>query len=76
MQFKRKALLTIFENGGRMGNPRYTEDSQTTDSQNVLDGQSQVLLDDDHAGWRGEDETWREREGRNELKHVAGLGEL
>ena len=59
-----------------MGNPRYTEDSQTTDSQNVLDGQSQVLLDDDHAGWRGEDETWREREGRNELKHVAGLGEL
>ena len=43
MQFKRKALLTIFENGGRMGNPRYTEDSQTTDSQNVLDGQSQVL---------------------------------
>ena len=53
MQFKRKALLTIFENGGRMVNPRYTEDSQTTDSQNVLDGQSQVLLDDDHAGWRG-----------------------
>lgn len=47
----------------------------------VLAGQSEVLLDGSrgarqaaarHAG----DEQWAERQARNELKHVAGLGEL
>ncbi|NEG70036.1 GTPase HflX [Bifidobacterium choloepi] len=56
----------------------------------VLAGQSDVLLDDEQgehgdtaagrnggfAGSHAGDETWAEREARNELKHVAGLGEL
>lgn len=45
----------------------------------VLGEQSEVLLDD-HARGVGfdasGDEQWEEREGRNTLKHVEGLGEL
>lgn len=45
----------------------------------VLSGQSNVLLDDTRraAGWHEDsNQEWEEREARNELKHVAGLGEL
>ena len=45
----------------------------------VLSGQSNVLLDDTQraAGWHEDsNQEWEEREARNELKHVAGLGEL
>ncbi|RSX54273.1 GTPase HflX [Bifidobacterium goeldii] len=45
----------------------------------VLADQSDVLLDEhDHGVGVGErsDEIWEERESRNALKHVAGLGEL
>ena len=44
----------------------------------VLADQSDVLLDengDGHVGQRDAEE-WEERESRNQLKHVAGLGEL
>ena len=45
----------------------------------VLSGQSNVLPDDTQraAGWHEDsNQEWEEREARNELKHVAGLGEL
>ena len=45
----------------------------------VLSCQSNVLLDDTQraAGWHEDsNQEWEEREARNELKHVAGLGEL
>ena len=51
----------------------------------VLADQSEVLLDEhDRSGASGApgvpggpgDEVWEERESRNALKHVAGLGEL
>ena len=45
----------------------------------VLAGQSEVLLDDSQraTGWHEDaNQEWEEREARNELKHVAGLGEL
>ena len=41
----------------------------------VLADQSDVLLEEGHADG-AESEIWRERESRNELKHVIGLGEL
>ena len=41
----------------------------------VLADRSDVLLEDGGADGAG-DEIWRERASRNELKHVAGLGEL
>ena len=43
----------------------------------VLAGQSEVLLDDSQraTGWHEDaNQEWEEREARNELKHVAGLG--
>ncbi|RBP99193.1 GTPase HflX [Bifidobacterium xylocopae] len=47
-------------------------------SEAPLDVRSQVLLDAGDAGDRPDDggRTWREREERNRLKHVEGLGEL
>ncbi|WP_033514773.1 GTPase HflX [Bifidobacterium cuniculi] len=63
-----------------MPNPRYlTHDEdphgQPSDDADVLAGQSQVLLEEaDAADLR--DEEWDERESRNQLKHVTGLGEL
>lgn len=42
----------------------------------LLADQSDVLLDDDGMGAQADDEIWRERESRNQLKHVVGLGEL
>lgn len=44
----------------------------------VLSGHSEVLLDNANAGssLESNDEAWQERESRNALKRVAGLGEL
>ena len=45
----------------------------------VLSEQSEVLLDDDRRGSGAaadSDELWEEREGRNALRHVVGLGEI
>ena len=45
----------------------------------VLSEQSEVLLDDDRRGSgvaADSDELWEEREGRNALRHVVGLGEM
>ena len=50
----------------------------------VLDSQSEILLDSSLADSRfngaaarqQDNESWKEREGRNELKRVTGLGEL
>lgn len=62
------------EDGARSANG---EDSGAR--RDVLSEQSEVLLDDD---WRGSgaaadsDELWEEREGRNALRHVVGLGEM
>lgn len=45
----------------------------------VLSEQSEVLLDDDRRGSGAaadSDELWEEREGRNALRHVVGLGEM
>lgn len=42
----------------------------------LLADQSDVLLDDDGMGAQPGEEIWRERESRNQLKHVVGLGEL
>ena len=43
-----------------------------------LSGHSEVLLDNANAGssLESNDEAWQERESRNALKRVAGLGEL
>ncbi|EJD64595.1 GTP-binding protein HflX [Scardovia wiggsiae F0424] len=57
---------------------------RNTDLGSVLDSQSEILLNSAHAGSRSngaiarqqDDEGWKEREGRNELKRVTGLGEL
>lgn len=46
---------------------------------NVLSERSEVLLPDTEGARAGDgrsSEEWRERESRNELRHVAGLGEL
>ena len=45
---------------------------------NVLSGHSEVLLDTANADLSAQihDEAWQERESRNALKRVAGLGEL
>lgn len=44
----------------------------------VLSGHSEVLLDSTNTGssLESNDEAWQERESRNALKRVAGLGEL
>ncbi len=48
----------------------------TEHDQGVLSGHSQVLLDDGQdASWDAGGQ-WQERESRNTLKHVTGLGEL
>ena len=50
----------------------------TTGERGVLAEASEVLIDDATEAERREhrDEEWRERESRNQLRHVAGLGEL
>lgn len=53
--------------------------SSSITSQGVLSAQSDVLLDTTQrpSGWQEDaNQEWEEREARNELKHVAGLGEL
>ena len=47
-------------------------------SHDVLSDHSQILLDRSATGARSEEgqEEWREREARNQFKHVEGLGEL
>lgn len=42
----------------------------------VLNNQSEVLLNDEQFNDQTGDELWSERESRNQLKHVIGLGEL
>lgn len=57
-------------------------DSETSSNANttagVLTDHSDVLLDDSgsEGGSRHDDVQWQEREERNALRHVAGLGEL
>ena len=51
--------------------------SAPAQDEDVLSEHSEVLLDDAAAHpYAHEDQEWREREARNELKRVAGLGEL
>ena len=62
------------EDGARSANG---EDSGAR--RDVLSEQSEVLLDDDRRGSgaaAASDELWEEREGRNALRHVVGLGEM
>lgn len=62
------------EDGARSANG---EDSGA--HRDVLSEQSEVLLDDDRRGSGAaadSDELWEEREGRNALRHVVGLGEM
>ena len=62
------------EDGARSANG---EDSDAR--RDVLSEQSEVLLDDDRRGSGAaadSDELWEEREGRNALRHVVGLGEM
>ena len=62
------------EHGARSANG---EDSDAR--RDVLSEQSEVLLDDDRRGSgvaADSDELWEEREGRNALRHVVGLGEM
>lgn len=53
-------------------------DNESVQADGVLSGHSEVLLgsQDDHDWTTPGNEQWRERESRNELKHVTGLGEL
>ena len=48
------------------------------DVSGVLADQSEVLLDTNGENHFNEshDEQWQERESRNALKHVSGLGEM
>lgn len=50
-------------------------DSEGTATHDVLLSHSDVLLDNTSSREQ-HDETWQERESRNALKRVAGLGEL
>ena len=62
------------EDGARSANG---EDSGAR--RDVLSEQSEVLLDDDRRGSGAaadSDELWEEREGRNALRHVVGVGEM
>lgn len=55
------------------------EDGRPDARRDVLSEQSEVLLDDDRRGSgvaADSDELWEEREGRNALRHVVGLGEM
>lgn len=63
-------------------NTQYTDINRGNNDvtpEGVLAEQSEVLLDDSQraTGWHEDaNQEWEEREARNELKHVAGLGEL
>lgn len=56
-------------------NTTIERDDALSDDDGVLAGQSDVLLRDGGFSSAG-DELWEERESRNQLKHVEGLGEL
>ena len=61
------------------GGQASTEDGRPDARRDVLSEQSEVLLDDDRRGSgvaADSDELWEEREGRNALRHVVGLGEM
>lgn len=61
------------------GGQASTEDGRPGARRDVLSEQSEVLLDDDRRGSGAaadSDELWEEREGRNALRHVVGLGEM
>lgn len=61
------------------GGQASTEDGRPDVRRDVLSEQSEVLLDDDRRGSgvaADSDELWEEREGRNALRHVVGLGEM
>ena len=56
-----------------------TRGEHSDERRDVLSEQSEVLLDDDRRGSGAaadSDELWEEREGRNALRHVVGLGEM
>lgn len=56
-----------------------TRGEHSDERRDVLSAQSEVLLDDTQrgAGFAADsDELWEEREGRNALRHVVGLGEM
>lgn len=61
------------------GGQASAEDGRPDARRDVLSEQSEVLLDDDRRGSGAaadSDELWEEREGRNALRHVVGLGEM
>ena len=61
------------------GGQASAEDGRPDARRDVLSEQSEVLLDDDRRGSgvaADSDELWEEREGRNALRHVVGLGEM
>lgn len=61
------------------GGQTSAEDGRPDARRDVLSEQSEVLLDDDRRGSgvaADSDELWEEREGRNALRHVVGLGEM
>lgn len=61
------------------GGQASVEDGRPDARRDVLSEQSEVLLDDDRRGSGAaadSDELWEEREGRNALRHVVGLGEM
>ena len=56
-----------------------TRGEHSDERRDVLAEQSEVLLDDTQRGAGfavDSDELWEEREGRNALRHVVGLGEM
>lgn len=65
------------DTGGLGAGDSATGDGQVAQShRNVLGEQSEVLLDGGSHASERLDEAWEEREGRNLLRHVEGLGEL
>ena len=61
------------------GGQASTEDGRPDARCDVLSERSEVLLDDDRrdpGAAVDSDELWEEREGRNALRHVVGLGEM
>lgn len=61
------------------GGQASAEDGRPDARRDVLSEQSEVLLDDDRRGSGAaadSDELWEEREGRNALRYVVGLGEM
>lgn len=71
---------TFVESGvGPGGEVPVAGDAHPEGRRDVLSEQSEVLLDDDRRGVGAAadaQELWEEREGRNALRHVVGLGEL